>query len=147
MPRHFLQAPRKIPVLIPDSRESGRESGSLRTAPTASKSARNSYPLLLPAKLVKIPIKSGYWAKLCSPEKLRGTGFLGHPWSILSSRRVCAGWGRQGPRPRRPGQSGRRRHPRRSQNPAQGGFCSNFFGVVGPCFCWGFWRKRVVGRG
>jgi hypothetical protein len=20
-------------------------------------------------------------------------------------------------------------------------------GVEGPCFCWGFWQKRVVGRG
>ena len=25
--------------------------------------------------------------------------------------------------------------------------CSNFLGMVGPCFCWGFWKKRVVGRG
>jgi hypothetical protein len=32
---YFLQNQRKIPVLIPDSRESGRESGLLRTAPTA----------------------------------------------------------------------------------------------------------------
>jgi hypothetical protein len=22
-----------------------------------------------------------------------------------------------------------------------------FLAVVGPCFCWGFWQKRVVGRG
>ena len=35
MPRHFLQTPLKIPVLIPDSREWGPESGLLRTAPTA----------------------------------------------------------------------------------------------------------------
>jgi hypothetical protein len=56
----FPQNPLKIPVLIPDTRESGWESGLLRTASTASKSTRNSYPFLLPAKLVKIPIKSGY---------------------------------------------------------------------------------------
>jgi hypothetical protein len=31
--------------------------------------------------------------------------------------------------------------PRRSR------FCNNFLGMVGPCFCWGFWKKRVVGRG
>ena len=23
-----------------------------------------------------------------------------------------------------------------------GRFCGNFFGVVGSCFCWGFWQKR-----
>ena len=35
MQGHFPQNPLKIPVLIPDSRESGRESGLLRTASTA----------------------------------------------------------------------------------------------------------------
>ena len=29
----------------------------------------------------------------------------------------------------------------------EGRFCSIFRGVVGPCFCWGFSKKRVVGRG
>jgi len=60
MQGHFPQNPLKIPVLIPDSRESCRESGLLRTAPTASQSKRDYYPPLLAAKLVKIPIKSGY---------------------------------------------------------------------------------------
>jgi hypothetical protein len=32
---HFQQNPVNIPVLIPDSRESDQESGSLRTASTA----------------------------------------------------------------------------------------------------------------
>jgi hypothetical protein len=35
VPGIFCKAYGKIPVLIPDSRESGRESGSLRTASTA----------------------------------------------------------------------------------------------------------------
>jgi hypothetical protein len=35
MQGYFLQKPMKIPVLIPDGRESGRESGSLRTASSA----------------------------------------------------------------------------------------------------------------
>jgi hypothetical protein len=38
----------EIPELIPDSRELDWESGLLRTAPTASKSTRNSYPLYSP---------------------------------------------------------------------------------------------------
>jgi hypothetical protein len=29
----------------------------------------------------------------------------------------------------------------------EGGLEHFFRGVVGPCFCWGFWRKRVVGCG
>jgi hypothetical protein len=60
MQGHFPQNPLKIPVLIPDSRESGRESGLLRTASTARQSARDYYPLLLPQKLAKIPIKSTF---------------------------------------------------------------------------------------
>ena len=28
-----------------------------------------------------------------------------------------------------------------------GRFCVISFGVVGPCFCWGFGKKRVIGRG
>jgi hypothetical protein len=71
MQGHFQQNPVKIPVLIPDSRESDQESGSLRTASTASQSTRNSYLLLLSAKLAKIPVKSILWAKLRSQEKLR----------------------------------------------------------------------------
>jgi hypothetical protein len=39
MQGHFQQNPVKIPVLIPDSRESDQESGSLRTASTAIQSA------------------------------------------------------------------------------------------------------------
>jgi hypothetical protein len=34
--------------------------------------------------------------------------------------------------------------------PESGGMCAFaviFLGVVGPCFCWGFWRKWVVGCG
>ena len=73
---------------------------------------------------------------------------FGTSLSILRRRRVCAGWGRQGPRPRRPGQTGRRRHPRASQNPARrGALLRKFFFGGGPCFCWEFWQKRVVGRG
>jgi hypothetical protein len=38
--------------------------------------------------------------------------------------------------------------PEQAKTPLEEGrFCGNFFGVVGPCFCWEFWQKRVVGRG
>jgi hypothetical protein len=39
--------------------------------------------------------------------------------------------------------------PPRKPEPSskKGRFCSIFFGMVGPCFCWGFWQKRVVERG
>jgi hypothetical protein len=31
--------------------------------------------------------------------------------------------------------------------PEEGAFAGIFLGVVGPCFCWGLWQKRMVGRG
>ena len=44
---------------------------------------------------------------------------------------------------------GRRRHtPKKPKRcPERGAFTVFFFGVVRPSLCWGFWQKRVVGRG
>ena len=51
--------------------------------------------------------------------------------------------------PRRPGQSGRRRHPSKKSKPcSKRGVFAVFFRVWwSPRCCWGFWRKRVVERG
>jgi hypothetical protein len=37
--------------------------------------------------------------------------------------------------------------PKKTKPCEEGASALFFLGVVGPCFCWGFWRKRVVGRG
>jgi hypothetical protein len=57
--------------------------------------------------------------------------------------------GRQGPRPRRPGQSGRPRHPPKKPKPCskRSAFAVIFFMWWNPVFARGFWQKRVVGRG
>jgi len=72
------------------------------------------------------------------------TGVLGHPWSILRSRRVCAGWG--GARVRDledPVQSGRRCHPPEEAKILleEGRFCSNFLGWWDLVFAGGFGKN------
>jgi hypothetical protein len=57
MQGHFPQSLLKIPVLIPDSRESDQESGSLRTASSAIFFMRSRSSDWLRLRLAKIPIK------------------------------------------------------------------------------------------
>jgi hypothetical protein len=115
--------PLKIPVLIPDSRESDPENGSLGTGSTASKSTRNSYPLLFPAKLVEIAIESAYQAKLPSPERLGGTRVWDVPGAFSVVGEFARVGGHQGPRPRKPQDKGSRRRsrpPERQKQPEGG---------------------------
>ena len=77
---HCLHNPLKIPVLIPDSRESGPESGLLRTASTAIESTRDYHPLLLAAKLSKIPKNQTLRRSLILQRNFVAFGVGGHPW-------------------------------------------------------------------
>ena len=76
---------------MPVSRKSGWENGLLRTASRRQTVQACLFPAVATAKLAKIPVKIGLSGETVSPEELCGLGFWGHLWSILCSRRVCAG--------------------------------------------------------
>ena len=74
---------------------------------------------------------------------------MGLPWSILRSRRVARVAGAKVLEFEDQDGVAAAVIPSNEPKPClkRGAFAVIFFGVVGPRFCWGFWQKRVVGRG
>jgi hypothetical protein len=120
----------KNPVFFPVNGKFGRRAVRSRLPPPPNSLCglilRFCYP-----ETRENPRKIKLLGEAVSPGETLCPWALGHPGTILRSRRVCLGCGHHGPRPRRPGQSSRRRRhftPKKPRpNPKRERCCSNFF--------------------